>query len=116
MAYCLFFSSPILGATDRISSLRRRHQQLAANIAHYEARVTEQARELQAMNRPTSRSGYSDHDAADEAVSGPDEDSFPLTREDLEREEAEIRELETKKKGLEDRVEGMERDLGGLMR
>ncbi|KAL8713975.1 MAG: hypothetical protein Q9220_002121 [cf. Caloplaca sp. 1 TL-2023] len=35
---------------------------------------------------------------------------------DLEREEREIRELEKKKQALEDRVSGMERDLGGLLR
>jgi hypothetical protein len=40
----------------------------------------------------------------------------PMTKEDLMREEEEIRELENKKRGLEDRVTGMERDLGGLMR
>ena len=68
------------------------------------------------MNRPTSRTGYSnDMDNAKNA----DEDAdatIPLTKEDLEREEEEIKELERKKKGLEERVTGMERDLGGLMR
>lgn len=38
------------------------------------------------------------------------------TREDLAREEQEIRELERKKRGLEERVSGMEKDLGGLTR
>jgi ubiquinone biosynthesis protein UbiJ len=80
--------------------------------------VAEQARELKAMNRPTSRSGHSDHAEAEDVVGGAvaDEASIPLTKEDLEREEAEVRELEAKKRGLEERVEGMERDLGGLMR
>ena len=32
------------------------------------------------------------------------------------QEEEEIKELERKKRGLEDRVSGMERDLGGLLR
>ena len=41
---------------------------------------------------------------------------LPMTQQHLESEEAEIRELERKKKGLEERVAGMERDLGGLMR
>ena len=109
-----FHQSPIPGANDSIAQLRRRHQQLAANIAHYEARVAEQTRELQAMNRPTSRTGYSDDGAAEGGAVV--EASIPLTKEDLEREEEEIRELERKKRGLEDRVTGMERDLGGLMR
>lgn len=105
--------SPIPNANERITSLRRRHQQLAANIAHYEGVVADQTAQLQAMNRPTSRTGYSDDGKAEDDAG---EVSIPLTREDLEREEQEVKELERKKKGLEDRVEGMERDLGGLMR
>ena len=65
------------------------------------------------MNRPTSRTGLSD-DGKTEDEAG--EAGIPLTREDLEREEQEVKELERKKRGLEERVEGMERDLGGLMR
>lgn len=38
-----------------------------------------------------------------------------VTDEDIERELAEIRELERKKRALEERVTGMERDLGGLL-
>jgi len=37
-----------------------------------------------------------------------------VTDEDLERELEEIRELERRKRTLEARVTGMERDLGGL--
>ena len=76
--------------------------------------MAEQTRELQAMNRPTSRNGYDDVDEPVEDFA--DDGTSLLTREDLEREEVEIRELERKKKGLESRVTGMERDLGGLMR
>ena len=79
--------------------------------------MAEQTRELQATNRPTSRSSYHDQDPEDTAASSEDAETITvITREDLEVEEAEIRELERKKKGLEDRVTGMERDLGGLMR
>ena len=39
-----------------------------------------------------------------------------ITLEDLEKEEEEIKELESRKRMLEDRVSGMERDLGGLLR
>jgi DNA repair exonuclease SbcCD ATPase subunit len=110
----------MLGAPDRIATLRRRHQQLSANIAHYEARVATQTKELQALNRPSSRSGYDqDADNADDAAAGgaadPDE-GIILTKEDLEREEQECAELEKKKRALEERVEGMDKDLGGLMR
>jgi hypothetical protein len=38
-----------------------------------------------------------------------------VTDADLNRELEEIRELERKKRSLEDRVNGMERDLGGLL-
>ncbi|KAK5678894.1 hypothetical protein LTS10_008549 [Elasticomyces elasticus] len=106
---------PIPGAADKIAGLRERHQQLTANIAHYEDRVARNAQELQLMNRPSSRGGYrDDEDVASERVEmveGP-----TMTREDLRRGEEEVRELERKKRGLEERVSGMERDLGGLVR
>lgn len=38
-----------------------------------------------------------------------------VTDEDIERELAEIHDLERRKRALEERVIGMERDLGGLM-
>ncbi|KAK5169186.1 uncharacterized protein LTR77_006495 [Saxophila tyrrhenica] len=107
---------PIPGANDRIAGLRRRHQQLAANINHYESLVAEQSTQLQAMNRPTSRGGYSEPEDVEAGAAGLDDVAIPMTKEDLEREEQEVRDLERKKRALEERVEGMERDLGGLMR
>jgi len=38
----------------------------------------------------------------------------PMTEEDLKREEEETRQLERKKKELEDRVTSMSRDISGL--
>lgn len=110
---------PIPGANERIAQLNRRYHQLAANIAHYEGRVALQTRELERMHRPSDAGHYEDDedmlgtggDVADEA-----EYVAPMTKEDLMREEEEIKELERKKRGLEARVTGMERDLGGLMR
>ncbi|CAK4004576.1 hypothetical protein DOTSEDRAFT_73286 [Lecanosticta acicola] len=103
---------PVPGAADKITQLRRRHQQLVANISHYEALVGQQSADLARMNRPTYDDGDDDEIMDDEPiVSAP-----TMTKEDLEREETEIAELEGKKKSLEDRVTGMERDLGGLMR
>ena len=114
---------PLPAASEKITSLRRRHQQLEANIQHYEGRVAEQTRELQAMNRSNSRSGYSDAGDEEEGAGragavggGVGGDGVAMTREDLAREEEEIKELERKKKGLEERVEGMGRDLSGLGR
>ncbi|KAK5131543.1 hypothetical protein LTR08_000870 [Meristemomyces frigidus] len=112
---------PIPGATDKIAALRRRHEQLAANIAHYEDRVARNTQELQLMNRPNSRhAAYAEEEEEEVDEVGVDEaggaGSIVMTKEDLEREEQEIRELERKKRSLEQRVSGMERDLGGLMR
>lgn len=60
----------------------------------------------------------------DDEGNGSDEPVIPrhvsahaqTTPEDFMREEEEIRELEKKKRALEDRVSEMERDLGGLRR
>ena len=46
--------------------------------------MAEQTRELQAMNRPTSRTGYDDDGGAQTGAD--DEATIPLTKEDLERE------------------------------
>lgn len=111
---------PIAGANDRIAQLRRRHQQLAANIEHYEGRVALQTRELERMHRPSGTSDFGEEDEdmmeAEAFAEGGDDFVAPMTKEDLIREEEEIKELERKKRGLEERVTGMERDLGGLMR
>jgi hypothetical protein len=112
---------PIPGATEKIANLRRRHQQLLSNVAHYESRVDEQSRELERIHGPSSRFGDDEQDEDDEVMHDDDAqdqmaNAVVVTKEDLEREEAEIRELEAKKKALEERVVGMERDLGGLMR
>ena len=112
---------PIPDAAEKIASLRRRHEQLAERIAHYEDRVARNQQELQMMNRGTS---FGDAGLEDEEEEGMDageggggaEAGLLVTREDLLREEDEIRELERKKAGLMERVEGMGRDLGGLMR
>lgn len=110
--------SPIPGATEKITALRLRHEQLAANIAHYEDRVARNTQELQLMNRPNSRhAAFAEEETEEADVDEVDTGAgTSMTREDLEREEQEISELERKKRGLEQRVSGMEKDLGGLMR
>lgn len=107
---CAVYAVP--GAADRIAQLRRRHQQLSANIAHYENRVALQTRELERMNRPA------DFDEAEADLGGeePVLESVRVAPVDLQREQEELEELERKKKALEERVSGMEKDLGGLMR
>jgi len=109
---------PIPGAAERISSIRDRYQQLTANIAHYEDRVARNAKQL---DMEQQRRGFEEEDVWDDDFdtepSAPAVPSVPtMTKEDLQQEEHEIRDLERKKRGLEERVTGMEKDLGGLMR
>lgn len=76
--------------------------------------------QLAKMNKHKAGDGnFDDDDEASEdedsnAVEGQGE--IHVTEEDLRREDDEIRELEKKKRQLEDWVKGMERDLGGLSR
>jgi len=108
---------PTAGSAEKIASLRERYEQLTANISHYQDRVARNAQQLDLMYQ---RTGHDDADFEDDDFAGP---AIPartnapgMTREDLEREEQEIKDLERKKRGLEERVTGMEKDLGGLMR
>ena len=39
-----------------------------------------------------------------------------ISSEDIQMEETELKDLEERKRSLEDRITGMERDLGGLSR
>lgn len=106
---------PTPGVSERIQSIRARYAQLTTNLKHYEAKVARQTRELERMHHGI------DMDSEDEDGEGLPgvndlEVEVEVTDEDLRREEEEIRELERKKKALEDRVTGMEQDLGGLLR
>lgn len=123
----LKFHSPIPDALEKIASLRIRHGQLASSINRFEARVSKQTGQLARMNRSKSFANGSDDDNDDEGgggdVSVGNAHKMPtmsqdvqITAEDFKKEEEEIRELERKKRALEDRVSGMERDLGGLLR
>lgn len=104
------------GAKEKIAALRQRNTRIKSSLAHYEAKVARQARELEKMNRPGDWEGDSEDDEEGAAEGTAYEEEVMVTDEDLRREEEEIRELEKKKKELEDRVSGMERDLGGLLR
>ena len=76
--------------------------------------------QLEKMNKhKDSDGGYDDTMEEDSEVDGNDDEaaqSMRVTEEDLIKEDEVIRELEKKKRTLEDRVSGMERDLGGLRR
>lgn len=101
------------GVLENIGSLRVRYEKLSSSIANYESRITDQTNELARMNK------------SKDALNGKDDPSSPapnaiyrrrVTQEDLDKEAGEIRELEKKRLILEDRIQGMEQDLGGLSR
>ena len=109
--------SPIPGAPEKIVSLRSRHGQLTSSIARFESRVSKQTGQLAKMNKGK----YAGADDENSEPDGFDEsqneyEQTQTTAEDLLKEEDEIRELEKKKRTLEERVSSMERDLGGLLR
>ena len=102
-------------------SLRSRYDQLNSSIARYESKVSRQMTQLAKMNKHNDGGGEFD-DGDEEALEYEEGNGFGgqeevhVTEDDIRREAEEIRELEKKKCQLEDRVKGMERDLGGLMR
>ncbi|OBT93495.1 hypothetical protein VE01_08723 [Pseudogymnoascus verrucosus] len=105
------------GARERIAQLRSRYARIQTSLQHYEQKVVKQTRELERMNRQGDWDGDGlDEDVAEEEEEGDDADDAVITDELIRLEEEEILELERKKRELEERVSGMERDLGGLLR
>jgi hypothetical protein len=93
--------------------LRSRHEQLKSSIAHYEALVAQHSAELsQASQGAYDEDDFSVGETRNAASRMPALESYQP--EDFEREEAELKELEIQKLSLEDRVSGIDRDLGGL--
>lgn len=122
-----FVFSPIPGALETITRLRNRYAQLTANIAHYEHEVAAQTSELQHINQPKTYDNDYNYAAAEyeeEEVTpyrskspfATSTSSVHMTAEDMQHEEDEIHALERKRKALEERVSGMEKDIGGLTR
>ena len=88
--------------------MRQRYSRLESSIEYYDSRIAEQTAQLSKQNRSRE---YVEQEP--EEV----EDAAPvLTEEDLRREEEEVRQLEKKKRGLEDRVNSMGRDISGVLR
>lgn len=88
--------------------MRQRHAQVTASIDYYEGRLAEQTTQLSRLNR--NRDFMDDDDEVEEESRV----APPLSEEDLRREEEEMRQLERKKRELEDRVHSMSRDISGL--
>ncbi|KAJ4387708.1 hypothetical protein N0V93_008307 [Gnomoniopsis smithogilvyi] len=101
---------PLPGALERIQGIRQRWSAQANTLAYYEAKVAEQAERL-------GRLGKKDEFAAEEEEVEEEAvllDSM-MTEEDLRREEEEVRELDKKKRELQERLRAMDKDLGGLL-
>lgn len=112
---CSVYALP--GALERIPVLRQKHAQQTSTLTYYEAKVAEQAQRLEGMNRDRRGGGDEDYDDDDDvsmAAAAPASADGP-TEEDLRQEEDEIRELERKKKELQERLRAMDKDLGGLL-
>lgn len=104
----------VRGTTDKIRALRERWRAVGNSVKFYEQKIERQTKELDRINRGERWESGAEDDIEDEN----DEVyiDVEVTDEDLAREEEEIKELEAKKKALDERVRGMERDLGGLLR
>ncbi|KAF2012389.1 DASH complex, subunit Spc34 [Aaosphaeria arxii CBS 175.79] len=105
---------PIPGARERIAGLRQRHNRLQDSIEHYEYRISEQVAQLDKVYSDRARD-Y-DNELDDTNVDSDPPAFVPMTEEDLKKEEEEVRFLERKRKGLEDRVHNMNRDISGVLR
>ena len=105
---------PVAGAPERIASLLSRYEQVNASISRYETRVSKHNAQL-AKLKMKDDVGDEEEDVDDEDTQHPPPESH-VTKEDLQSELEESEELEKKKQMLEERVSGMERDLGGLLR
>ncbi|KAF1985750.1 DASH complex, subunit Spc34 [Aulographum hederae CBS 113979] len=109
---------PVPGAAEKITLLRQRHSRLVSSIEHYEARVEEQAMQLKRMNK---RRDFDDDDDEEEEEEPNDfrtrlQAEPQMTEEDMRREAEEVRELESKKRTLEDRVSALGKDITGVLR
>lgn len=94
------------GARERIAALRSRFRAGTNTVAYYEAKVSDQAEQLAAMNKLWMDGDDDKH---------PVDDTESWTADDLRREEQEAREMEIKQNELQERLRAMDKDLGGLM-
>ncbi|KIW89139.1 uncharacterized protein Z519_09991 [Cladophialophora bantiana CBS 173.52] len=105
----------VAGATDRIRVLRSRHREVAGSIAMLEEKVSKQQSLLDRRNLALNSEEREDEQEQDQDPMDHN-DAVGFLEEDFQVEEEEIRELEARKKALEERVSDMERDLGGLLK
>lgn len=102
---------PLPSAIERIPALRQKWANQSNTLAYYEAKVAAQSERLGRMNKKDDGFGEpEDEEDVDIVIT----DSM-MTEEDLRREEEEIKELDKKKKELQERLRAMDKDLGGLL-
>lgn len=92
--------------------MRYRHRETSESVTRLETQVADQSAQLEGMNFKYDTA----HDVGTSSSQRQMPTAAAATKQDLEREMEEIRELEARKQMLEARVSGMEEDLGGLLR
>lgn len=106
---CSAYSIP--SAKEKIVQYRRRYRELSANIAHYEGRIAEQTerlgQQMSSRRRDVDHDEDEDEDDVVELHGAGSKDEVVMSAEEMRQEEAEIRELERKKRMLEERVSSM---------
>lgn len=110
---CSVYALP--GALERIPALRQKHTQQSNTLTYYETKVAEQAQRLEDMNRDWRDGDDEDNDDSTAAATAAPVVPDVPTEDDLRHEEQEIRELERRKKELQERLRAMDKDLGGLL-
>ncbi|KAI1103025.1 DASH complex, subunit Spc34 [Jackrogersella minutella] len=102
---------PLAGALERIAAQRSKYTHSRSTLAYYEAKVAEQAEALARMNKDH----WMDDEEEDGGEDAAHEGEEVFTEEDLIQEGEQIRELEKKKRELQERLRTIEKDLDGLL-
>ncbi|KAF6815595.1 dash complex subunit spc34 [Colletotrichum sojae] len=103
------------GALERIPQIRSRYAHQTNTLAYYEAKVAEQQAALERMNKDHWMGDGDEEEEQEEEDDDKDEDEDFMTQEDLRAEEEVVRDLDRKKRELQQRLRAMEKDLGGLL-
>lgn len=104
------FYSPIAGAREQISHLRARYKSLSASVDELESTVAQQSEELEQLRY--RQDNHDDGGIVDDADSA---DGARIPDEEFEKNHEEIQALEAKKKMLEEKLCGIDDDLGEMM-
>lgn len=104
----------VAGANEKVRALRSCYREISASISVLEEQVYEQQSLLERDNIGHDPDGGRDAKGSD-TQTATNEEVMGLTDHDFQSEEDEIRGLEARKRALENRVAGLEKDLGGLL-